>query len=242
MYDYVVAGSGYVSAGFVKSHSNSVFIDRGELLDKYFCGAFNQGQNWDKEPKGKETKKFHAYLKSLNIIRDDKADIASLETAFCSFLKDSLPDCLLLTEIVDIKKENDVFTVTVYNNNGFSAINAKHIIVNTPFKDEKFVPVRFRADENEVKNIFPSSICENGFYLDEIYAYIPAQSDSIAEEKMRITNDWCAGNVQGKIIYFAPEFKYEGKEKIRYKDGITYVDESAFENALSAYDFGGEIK
>lgn len=242
MFDCIIIGGGYFSVGYVKNHPNSVFIERGELLDKYFCGSFNQGKNWGKKPKSKNSAALSDYFKSLNIICGDKADIAALETAFCSFLKDELPNCLMLTDTVKIEKENGIFSVTVYNNEGFSVIKGKKIIINAPFNSEKSMAVRFLAEESEIKRIFPGAICEKGFAEGEIYAYIPSDDDSTAECKMKIIDKWCSAAPNGKLVYTAPEFKYSGKDKIRIEGEIIYVDESAFENAFEAYEYGDEMK
>ncbi len=241
VYDCVISGSGFVSFGYAKSHKNTLITEESELCDKYFGGCFNCGTSWDYVPHTENGIKLKAEFEKYELLYGDKADVSALETVFCNHIADCPPDILMLTSIAGIEKNGELYKLTLFNNDGFSQILTKKLIINSPLSNKKYTAIRFFADLKQVKSVFNNSISCEGFHKGDVYAYIPALSDSLAAEHMRITDEWCEKSNGGKLVYIAPQFRFFGSKKTIVKNEITYVDESAFKNAIEAYEFGGDL-
>lgn len=242
VYDCIIIGSGYASFGYALSHKNTLIIDSGELCDKFFCGCGNMGKGWDAKPSSELGKKLMNTFEEYGVIKGSFADIAALETVFCKFLSDYSPSVMFLTETAKTEKIGELYYITVYSNEGYSRLCAKNVIIAVPQGKSSYVSARFRgACADEIKKVFPTALLYNTIYENEIIAHIPPQHKSLAEERERIINDWWEKSEQGILMNIFPLFGYD-KGQTKNEDGIMYLDEQSFDNALAAFEFGGAVK
>jgi hypothetical protein len=250
--DTIVFGTGYVSFGYASTHENTLIIERAELADKHFCGALKVGSDWNTEPKTKYCAELKQLYEAYGLLDGEKADVASMESVFCEFLKKQQLNVLLLTETVSVEKENGLFVVTVYNNEGISKITAKKLIDTSSTetiiaKGLNLLTFHEAADfDIPVKKAFgDDAFVAEGKRETEKMVYVPVGlKESVLSLKLRITENWRThvSKTGARISMIAPEFAYtDSTLSVKKEDNWHKIAECNFKNGFEAFDFGAQF-
>lgn len=233
IYDTAVFGMGYFALGYANSHKNTVIIERAELCDTAFCGCMNVGSDWDYVPKGAFGTGLRESFMKYKLLCEGMADILSFESVLCEYIKANLPEILLLTDIISVNKQKDIYSINIYNNAGQSKILARKIIDTTP----RGV---FYSDSNYEKHLnllcltmdekFPDAV-KNAFGDDAYISPTPrpeykvlsiacGKDESLLSSRIRIHDKWEQTlSVDGfKISKIASDFMLKTQSAFKYID------------------------
>ena len=125
-YELVIFGFTFLSMGLCSAYKGNALIIEPKSKPGYeFIDAFHPGDVREYLPKTDEGKKFYAYLKENNLTDDT---YILRWTPFVSGWIETKADYLFLTDIINVKKWDDGYIITIFNSMGKSEIFAKNII------------------------------------------------------------------------------------------------------------------
>ena len=209
MYNTIILGSGYYSAGYALGHENSIIIEKSQLCDINFYGTYSGFCQTEYEPVSQEGKEMKDYFNSLGILRDTKINVNTLESVFCSFIKNKPIKILLNTECISVTQAQGVYCVEIYNNAGLDRLYAKKVI-DTRAKNKNQLNVLLELDSEGYALFSKKYKVLRAFYEDEYIISYKTDKD-VNTAKLDFYNEWknTAKLKNSRIISFA--YQLSGK-------------------------------
>ena len=203
MYNTIILGSGYYSAGYALVHENCLIIEKSQLCDVNFYGTYSGFCDDGYEPKTHKGKQMKEYFNSFGVLRDTKINVNALESVFCSFINDKPIKILLNTECISVKEADGAYCVKIYNNAGIDCLYAKKVI-DTRSKNKNCLNILAELDDEAYKKLSQKHDVKAAFYKDE-YVIGYKTDKEINTAKLDFYNEWksTAELKNSRIISFA---------------------------------------
>ena len=243
IYDTLIIGSGYFSAGFAASHENTVICESSEGCDTGFYLPLSGFKHHPYAPKSAEGERLLQIFESLSLFSDGMQNTAAFECALCKYICDAGQDVLLKCRVISTDVTADgVIDATIQTNEGLSHVFTREII-DTRTKAEKkrltvlFVTDNIRDTEREISSEFEGAFIEPAFYENRYALYIPVGDTDVNRVKIFVYEKWKNLTTDAKIIYIAPAF---------YSPDGSQTSDTSYNNPIEAFDagyfFGREAK
>ncbi len=245
MYDYIIIGSGYSSAGFALKNGNCVICEESQCCDPNFYLPLRSFIHREYTPETELGKELCGVFNKHALFDGSYMCTNAFESAFCEFLWDKSIDILLKCRVVSIEKKDDgTFIATVYTNEGLSTLYAKNIIDTTPCqRDEKsymtvlYMTEKTQEAEKALSEVFDSGIFTKAFYENRYALHIPVtETEDVNEMLCRINDKWLTVQTDARILYASPVF-YSIPHNKEY-DKSTFPKDYYFENPIAAFEEG----
>ena len=241
-YELVVFGSTFFAAGVASEYKKSILVIEPKTKPGYeFIDTFHSGSISEYHPETNQGRKFLEYLNDNNLT--DDSYILRWTPYLSDVITKSSADYLLMTDILNVAKEDKGYIVTIFNSMGKSEIFAKKIIdTRADFVERK--TINFLVKGNPV--------CKDREELKIIGRY---NGLSFVETELSIDDDYpCArkkaveGYLYLKSIYedisliaIADEmYKKSSCEEKEVSMGYIQCFSSFYDNCIEAFDMGAK--
>ena len=233
-YEALVIGASFAAVGYALGRKNTLIVEKTEMLDTGFYLPM-VGFEYEKyDPATSLGKELLEIFNGYALFSGGMQSINAFEIALCRFSQRHPTDIYLKCRVIDKKRSDGGYTVTLIHNGGIETVEAAQILdCSIPSTGYHTLTVLFYikdgADPYAVGEIFSGAVVERAFYDGRYSARIPVCADDINDAKCYIYEKWQALGGH-KIIYIAPAFYYtEHSDPVfgRYKNPI-----EAFERGL----------
>ena len=210
IYDTLIEGCGYFSAGYASACSDSVICEEHQICDTGFYLPLRSFAYHAYEPSTEIGKELLELYSELGVFKENEQNLNRFESAFCKFILKKQIKVYLKCKIVSKKQLTDgTWDVTVLSNEGLTHIYAKRIISTKADTDKRRYTVLFVSDDIErdrakILSAFDNSEIEPAFYGGRYALHISTDSDDANEVKLRVYDKWCGLDINAKILYMAP--------------------------------------
>ena len=236
IYDTLIIGSGYTSAGYSASHPKTIICEEREALDTSFYLPLSGFRYYPYAPKSNEGKRLLEIFNSLSLFEGDAQNTNGFEAAFCTYLSERELPVLLKCRVVSQRMCDDgIIDATVQTNEGLTHISTRKIIDARCKGDKKTLTVLFVAGDvesarRELLRAFEGASVEPAFYEGRYALRIPVCGMDENTVKPFIYKKWKTLTSGAKILFIAPAFSLLG-------DGNPMADES-YNNPIEAFEAG----
>ena len=233
IYDSLIIGSGYYSAGYAISRKNCVICEEHQVCDTSFYLPMRSFAYAPYTPKTEEGSALLRIFHSLPLFNSGYQNTNCFEFAFCKYITKSPLKILLKCRVVSAKKQPDgIYDVTIQTNEGISHLFARNILNTANTADCKFYTVLFvseniEGDRSKLLSAFSAATVEPAFYKDRYALHIPVSDQDENSVKVEVYNKWKMLNIGAKILYMAPVF-YGDKTDDQYKNPIEAFEAGYF--------------
>jgi hypothetical protein len=236
IYDTLIIGSGYTSAGYSASHPKTIICEEREALDTSFYLPLSGFRYYPYAPKSNEGKRLFEVFCSLSLFDGYVQNTNGFESAFCTYLTERELPVLLKCRVVSKKMlDGGIIDATVQTNEGLTHLFTKKIIDARCKVGDKTLTVLFVADDiegarREILREFEGATVEPAFYDGRCALRIPIFDMDENTVKPFIYKKWQTLTSGAKILFIAPAFSLLG-------DGNPMADES-YNNPIVAFEAG----
>ena len=243
LYDTLIIGSGYSSAGYALTHKNSIIIEENQCVDVGFYLPLRSFVHTQYNPVTELGKRLNETFEKYNLFSDGYMCTNSFESAFCKFLSKEDIEILIKCRIVEMNKQEDgIYKVVICSNEGLSTIYAKNIIDTTVSvaTSEKYMTVLFVAEnfddaKTALLKVFQSAVFSKAFYDKRYAMHIPCgETDDVNEMLCFIHDKWLLSGTDAKVLYVPPVF-YPLNFKPNKND---FQNDFCFSNPIAAFEAG----
>lgn len=246
-YDYAVLGATFLGLGAALSMENAVVIEKGGLFGAEFVNSYKVCEPKVMKPETTLGKEFLENLEKRGLVSEyGEIYPAPAVYVISSYLKEKSLDILLMTEIIDIKKEDGYYEIMVYHYNGFETIYAKEILdtTNLGIGHDKAKSHAFQKQLNTIM-YNPDGVKIEGMSYNcqnKLYTYtVPVEPDTsrydAVERLCSMEKVFTEKNL--KISSIASDFSYTA-EPCREEVGtrFTWIPSTAYANLVEAFEMG----
>jgi len=216
IYDTLIIGCGYSSAGYALAGGNCIICEENQLCDSHFTmplGSFRYHSYTPKTPEG--TRLLEAFTE-LELFSPEKGmqNTHAFECAFCKFLMETPLEILLKCRVTEVSRTQDgLYQITVQTNEGLTHIFAKNILdtVGTPVKKTFTVLLaieNYPQTADALTRVFPGSTLEPAFYDGRYALHIPADGCDENSIKLTVYQTLQQLSLDAKVVYMAPVFAH----------------------------------
>lgn len=238
IYDTLILGSGYFSAGYAAACPNTVICEEKQICDTAFYLPLRSFRYRHYEPRTEEGKRLRRAFDSLSIFGEAEQNTNGFEFAFCRYLAEKKPPLLLKCRVIKRKQREDgIFDVTVQTNEGLSHLLSKRILDTANTSGERYFTVLFVCDDIKIEKVkdkllaaFENAEIEPAFYEGRWALHMAARDTDENRIKVEVYEKWRTLDTDAKILYMAPVFY------TRPCDGGP--GDAHFENPIEAFEAG----
>lgn len=248
IYDTLIIGSGYASAGYALARENCMICEQNEICDTHFYLPMKQFGYSDYMPMTEQGRELKQIFSDLGLFGEKLQNVNGFESGFCTFLSQKEIDIRLKCRVVDSKCCADgVNRVTLISNSGLETVYAKKILdtCNEALFKRKCLTILVSTEdinnlEAVFQDVFPGSYWEKAFYEGRYALYIPVEeTEDVNLLKLMIYQKWKMYGINAKILYIAPVIGMhmgEGVNENGSTDSLPCDD--MFGNPIEAFEAG----
>ena len=235
IYDTLIEGCGYFSAGYALARESSVICEERQICDTGFYLPMRTFTHLAYEPRTDEGEAFLEYFDTLGLFKDGEQCLNRFESAFCKFLIKKQIKVYLKCKIVNKKRLDDgTWDVTVQSNAGLSHIYARNVISTKSTSKILRYTVLFMSDDivrdrEILLSAFDDSEIEHAFFDGRYALHMRAECEDVNEMKLAVYNTWQSLDTEAKILYMAPSLYSETSDP--------YCDDS-YGSPIEAFEAG----
>ncbi len=257
VYQTAILGATFYGIAAALSEPGTIIIERSGSIGNDFVASLNE-----KPPRMLDIKSplgldFKQNLEARGLTDGSGAVYSGPALYVVSdYLKKANTELLLLTEVVEIKKAKDYYILTVYNNEGFSRINARTILDTTATgvlhdcggrvsRSKKLGVLVKTGMSPTAHDPSGSSKCEmlHNPISGLSTLHIPLNGeDGWIEARKKLHSFWKAEGLEqsgARIAFVATEFAYNIAETMKkIMDEWFWIPSCSFGNLLDAFDQG----
>lgn len=242
----IIGSTFYGVSRLMQSPDNCLLVDKGMLIGSEFCDSLNERIASDADLKSDFARKFAKDLKDRGYM-DGEGHIYPAPSVFllADYLNKADCNVMLGTEVLDIKKVQLGYEVTLFNSDGKTVIHTEKIIDTTCDRNEADT---YAKSINFVVYNPSDFLMENITYnpLSDLYIYkFPVdKEDSYFDAKKKLYDFWQTNAkkvTDSRIVHIATTFAYDmplTKEEV--DSGYMCIPSVGFGDILSAIDAGWE--
>ncbi len=257
VYQTAILGATFYGMAAALSEPGTVIIERSGSIGNDFVASLNEKPPRMLDMKSSLGIDFKQNLEARGLTDGSGAVYSGPSLYVVSdYLKKANTELLLLTEVVGIEKAKDYYILTVYNNEGFSRINARTILDTTATgvlhdcahrvsQSKKLGVIVKTASSRTAPVPSGSSACEmlhnpiSGLSI----LHIPLDAeDGWVEARKKLHSFWSSEGLEqsgARIAFVATEFAYTLPETMKkIKDEWFWIPSCSFGNLLDAFDQG----
>lgn len=249
-YDTAILGATFLGIGAALNSKNAIVIEKGEILGAEFIGSYKVCTWRDRNLKTESGDHFERNLRKRGLISEN-GDFYQGPAMYVvsEYLKEKPVELLLMTEIIEVKKEGGYYHITCYHAKGFEMIVAKHLLDTTVggIGQKRAKNVEMSKTLNSI--IYNPNKCaiEDLSYNSASRLYTYVMPVSVEKSRQEAIEDLCKKeglflNHDMKISSIATEFSYtleacnqEVDERFRWNPSAAYT------NLVEAFDMGAYI-
>lgn len=248
VYDTVVFGLTYLGCGFCSAKpENTLILEEKGLPGYEFSDSFNQRPPYNGEILTREGKEFYSVLQAMSAVNDEgQVYLGACVHGLAKIMQEKNIDCRFFTKVTEIKKEEDLYQITIFNTEGFSTVCAKRIVDTTSGGVWGHMTEALGMSKTlniVVENSGSETFFRNPLSGDETYFY-PVENDrgykGIREEINRFWRENGLLDKGVKIIAIANSFACQNKIASLKGDGYDYFPSTAAKNPIHAFDIGAK--
>lgn len=239
IYETAIIGSGYTSIGYALSKGNSIIIEQNETADVGFYLCLKNYKHGTYAPTTQTGKSLLSLYQNLNLINEKEQNLSGFECGLCEFVYQNGLEILFKTRVVETKKENGVYKLTLITSGGIDYVYAKDVLdLTNVTPDKKSLTILYHTDtpdqtESDLKTAFKGCVVEKAFYNDRFAVIIPVEvNKDFNDAKVEIYGKWKESKINAKILYFAPTFA-----KI-YTTSNNAMQDGYYANPIEAFEYG----
>ena len=257
VYQTAILGATFYGMAAALSEPGTVIIERSGSIGNDFVASLNEKPLRTLDTKSPLGLDFKQNLKARGLTDESGAVYSGPSLYVVSdYLKKANTELLLLTEVVKIEKAGDYYILTVYNNEGFSQINARNVLDTTAtgvlhdWADR--VPRSKKLGVIVKTNLSPSASDPSGSPKCEMLhnpisglsiLHIPINAeDGWIEARKKLHSFWKAEGLEqsgARIAFVATEFAYTMPETMKkVKNDWFWIPSCSFRNLMEAFDQG----
>ncbi len=236
IYDTLIIGSGYTSAGYAAACGGTVICEEHQICDIGFYLPLRSFCYKHYSPKTEEGAELLQIFNSLSLFREGEQNTSGFEFALCRYVSEKQFNILLKCRVIYTERRvDDIYDVTVQTNEGITHLLAKKVIDTTNRSGEKRYTVLFVCDDigkvkDKLLSAYGGAQIEPAFYRGRYALHISAQNTDENRIKLEIYEKWRSLDVDARILYMAPVF-YGAAGDGRMSDGN-------YENPIEAFEAG----
>ena len=236
IYDTLIIGSGYTSAGYAASHPKALICEERQAADTSFYLPLSGFRHYPYAPRSGEGKRLLEIFESMSLFKGGLQNTNAFESALCTYLAEcDLPILLKCRLVSSIVREDGIIDATVQTNEGLTHVFARRIIDTRCETSQKTLTVLFVTDNidfsgEELIATFEGASIEPAFYDGRYALRIPVCGMDENTVKPFIYKKWQTLTSNAKILFIAPVFAFSG-------DGNPMADES-YKNPIEAFEAG----
>lgn len=247
VYDIAIFGTTFLGLGAALRLENAVVIEKGGLFGTEFVNSYKVCEAKIINPKTELGINFLQNLKRRGLI-SDKGQIYPAPAVYVlsSYLKEKMPDILLMTTVTSIKKVDGYYEIMVYHSNGFETIYAKQILDTTTLgighnaakkhKMKKYLnTIVYNPEGNELEGL--SFNCQNELYTYTLSVKLNTSRYDAVEALCGMEKVFAEHNLQ--ISSIASDFAYSIEPCIEIVgEGFVWNPSTGYTNLVEAFDRG----
>ena len=236
IYDTLIIGSGYFSAGYASFLQDTIICEEHQICDTSFYLPLKSFAYKPYFPKTEEGTRLFDIYQSLALFKDGEQNTNGFEFAFCKYITENGINILLKCRVIRVKEqENGIFDVTIQTNEGLNHLFAKKIINATNEPKKKYFTVLFicnniEKEKDKLLSLFSGAQIEPAFYKGRYAIHIPAYDTDENLIKLEVYKKWKTLSTNAQILYMAPVFYGEANADKRF-DGN-------YNNPIEAFESG----
>lgn len=236
VYDTLIIGSGYCSAGYAAACPNTVICEEHQICDTGFYLPLRSFRYRHYAPKTEEGARLLSKFEALSLFGETEQNTNGFEFALCQYLAERQTELLLKCRVIRMEERSDrIFDVTVQTNAGLSHLFAKKILDTTDRSDERYFTVLFVCDDlDAVKGkllaAYRGAQIETAFYPGRYALHMPVQGVDENLVKLEVYQKWRALDLDARILYMAPVFYGAGS--------ADRMSDAHYENPIEAFEAG----
>ncbi|MBE6609201.1 MAG: hypothetical protein E7634_00880 [Ruminococcaceae bacterium] len=212
IYDTMIIGSGYASAGYAAAGGNTVICEEHQICDNGFYLPMRSFRYSPYSPKTEAGVRLKAIFDDLSLFENGMQNTNGFESAFCKYLTKAATDVLLKCRVIGYKtRQDDIIDVTVLTNEGLSHVFTKKILNSTASAPQDRITVLFTTDDIEsdkplLFSSFEDASVEPAFYAGRYALHTKYGGIDENTVKLLICRRWAEIGVKAKILYISPVF------------------------------------
>ncbi|MBE7046302.1 MAG: hypothetical protein E7396_02685 [Ruminococcaceae bacterium] len=239
-YDLVIFGSTFYAAGICSAYKGSTLVVEPKTKPGYeFIDAYHPGSILEYTSISKEAKEFSDFLHLKKLTHD--AYILRWTPYLSEMMLHTSADYLFLTDILNVRKSDEGYVVTIFNTMGKSEICAQRIIDTRAtdlgsktinFLTKGDAPLSENEDLKLIMEYEDYSIYERKINIDDDY---PSARKKVVESFTYLKS--LCDNIS--LVSIADEFyKRAAKAQTEISVGYLKCASSYYDNPIEAYDMG----
>lgn len=235
IYDTLILGSGYFSAGYAAACPNTVICEEGQICDTGFYLPLRTFRHNPYHPKTEEGDALLRAFDSLSLFGGNVQNTNGFEFALCRYLAEKKPEVLLKCRVIRrVRREDGIYDVTVQTNEGLTHLFTKRIL-DTSTSGERYFTVLFVCDgiekvQKKLLAAFRGAEIEPAFYKGRWALHMAVGDSDENRIKVEVYEKWHALETDAKILYMAPVFYT--------KPCGGGLGDAYFENPIEAFEAG----
>jgi hypothetical protein len=256
-YKKVIFGGTCRAVGeLLQAGGDCLLIERSASIGGEFFDSYKKADNWDSVLDSEFACEFRSEMEGRKMIRGDQTDFYGLAPLIYNKLKDYTESIMLMTELAEIKKIDEGFNITVYNQSGKQEIHCEEVIDASVLcvsdlgfgkgniQEKKLNAIIYTDNsEQSLTGSIPEAELSAGRNEKELILRMSIDRNiGFAEAREQLLNAWGSRSAELKgcrINSIAKEFDYEFKENThQFAENWQYVNPINFSNPLLAIDAG----
>lgn len=233
IYDTLIIGCSYMSAGYAVTRKNCIICEKTELCDTHFGAALCGFEAGVCNPCTEEGKKLLQIYNDMKLFKNNMQNLNAFECAFCKYITGSGLDVLLKCRVIEATFNDGIYEVIVMTNSGLDKLYAKNI-KDFSNNGKDFITVQFVRNDIErdiplLQKEFGEAKVEKAFYDNRYAIYVPSNGLDINMLKLAIYNKWKTCGTTAKILHIPSAMFSKYGEKL--------CDEK-FDSFIEAFEAG----
>ena len=249
-YDVAILGATFLGLGAALSLKNAVVIEKADFFGTEFINNYKVCKPQLINSTTELGTHFADNLRKRKLISaSDDIYQAPAMYVISSYLKQNPVEILLMTETIEVKKENGVYSITVYHAKGFETILAKKLLnttlngigcsYNDKLKIKKTLnSIIYNPEKRNMENLYYNT-ASDVYTFSMAISFEKTRYDAV-EELLVMANVF--QNNKMRISSIAPDFSYE-LEPFCYMEEQDYIwnPSIAYANLVEAFDVGVSV-
>ena len=235
IYDTLILGSGYYSAGYALSRGNCAIVEEHQMCDTSFYLPLRAFAYHPYAPTTEEGRALEATFCELGLFASGMQNVNAFECAFCKYLlsRDLIP--LLKSRAVALERlEDGTYDATISSNEGLTHLYARRVLDTVARPTGRRITVLYSTKDAEgtaelLLTAFPGASIEPAFYAERYALRIPVEGYDENTVKPWIHDTWCRVQPAARILSIAPVFLPSEGE---------CMGDFAYQNPIEAFEAG----
>ena len=246
-YDVAILGATFLGLGAALKMKRAIVIEKGNFFGAEFINSYKVCKSKLIHSKTELGDHFVRNLRSRKLISEN-GDIYQAPAMYVlsEYLKEKSIEILLVTETIEVKRENGDYYITVYHAKGFETIVAKTLLdttldgIGVREKEGRKLcktlnSIMFNPKKNMIDNL--SYNMASGLYTYVLPISLEKTKFEAMEDFFAMGNMLYANDM--KISSIAPEFSYHLDPFEReVENGHIWNPSVAYTNLVEAFDMG----